>query len=499
MELNPELAPFIAAWQRIGLTEERIAKRIERHLRLAKAEAGEEDGDTCLLNEDLDRLPEDESGADDDQDPQPAAATQEPAASPEVAAAKANGMQVMADPGNEPKQTREPPNLVRPRAGRPPIDINSPDAERMLQRFRLMSPQEIAEQKPPQWLVARYIPEDSLIELFGDYGSCKTFLSLAWALHIATGKPWLRRKVQPGHVVYVYAEGTRGLKKRMLAWCKENGLAGLDDLHGRFHAIPCAVNVRDPTMLDFLALSIKLTLKGEKPKLIVIDTFNRCSPGCDENSTKDVSDFFGGCDVLREEFGGASVLIVHHSGKDRAKGGRGASALGGAMDVIFELVKESRDKPLATLLNNTATTKPQKDSAPLPDLALEFVEVEIDGLALSEDDPHATTSLVARLANASAIAEAAADKKTGRRSKVEQTFEALQSFPDGAKFAEWQDKVAGVSETAFRRHIKHLTADGRVERVERPGASDLYRIVDKPNEPQNLDDDELMDEDLSEL
>src|SRR6516165_6423170 len=280
----------------------------------------------------------------------------------EMQAAIDAGMQVMSDPGNEPKRTRDAPRRMHPREGRPAIDINDPNVKRVLERYRPLSLQEIAQQKPPQWLLARHIPENSLVELFGEFATCKSFLALAWALSIAAGKPWLGQKTQQGHVVYVYAEGTQGLRKRGLAWCKENGL---DDFPEKFHAIPRPIDMRDPNALDHVALAIKLALPKTKPSLIVIDTLNRCFGGGDENSTQDMTGFINGCDALREEFG-ATVLVVHHSGKDRVKGSRGASALGGAMDVIFELVKARRDQPLAILRNNTNTTKPHKDSAPLP-------------------------------------------------------------------------------------------------------------------------------------
>jgi hypothetical protein len=521
MELNHELAPFIAAWERAGLTEEQIAKRIERHLRLAKAEAAEDDGDTCQLNENLDELPEADATGEPAPQPggvsfiitqaqrqalrdrgygdaqiremTPAAAHDilrfngKDAAPAEASAATASHeaqtaidevMTVMADPGNEPKQTREPPRHRLPLFGRRTRDINDPTVRRMLDRFRPMSLREIAKQKPPAWLVSRYIPENSIVELFGEYASCKSFLTLDWALSIASGKPWLGRKVQQGHVIYVYAEGTQGLRKRSLAWCKEHGL---DDFPEKFHAIPRAVNIRNPDDLDYLALAIKLELNGEKPSLIVLDTLNRCFGGGEENSNKDMSEFLASSDKLKEEFG-ATVLVVHHSGKDRTKGGRGASALGGAMDVIFELVKDSRDQPLAILRNNTATTKPHKDSSPLPDLALEFVQVELD-IEPVEDDPHSTTSLVVRLANATAVA----DGKKGRKSKLEQTFDALAAFLDGASYADWQ-AATEIGETTFKRHRKHLIDVGRV--TEDAG---VYRVVEA------LDADALMEEDLGAL
>ena len=138
-------------------------------------------------------------------------AEDEPVLSPEMQRAVAAGLQIMADPGVELKQTREPPKRVITRAGRPPIDITSPEVKRMLERMRPRSLAEIKAIKPPQWLIARHIPENSLIALFGRFSTCKSFLAMAWGLSIAAGKPWLGRRVQPGDVFYVSAEGTAGI------------------------------------------------------------------------------------------------------------------------------------------------------------------------------------------------------------------------------------------------------------------------------------------------
>jgi hypothetical protein len=461
MELNPELAPFIAAWERAGFSEDQIAKLIERHTRLADAdedddaetwcvERAEDDGDTDLLDEPLEDQPADAEANPQPGDPSPA--------DPEVKAAVATGLIIMADPGNEPKQTREPPERVTPRAGRLPVDITSPQVKRMLERLRPRSLAEIAELKPPQWLIARHIPENSLIALFGRFSTCKSFLAMAWGLSIASGKRWLGRSVQQGHVFYVSAEGTSGIDKRARAFCKENGLAGPPE---SFHAITCSVDMTSPEVLDYLAIVIKQTMKeakGEKPKLIVIDTLNRCFGGGDENSTKDMSAFVAGCDAMREEFG-ASVLIIHHTGHDAGKGARGATALPSAIDIAFVLTKP-KGSSLA-ILKNEDPAKPHKDSAALPDRALEFVEVEIDELEPNEDDPHATTSLVVRAANAQATAEAERARAAKRRTGADETLDTIRTYENGITLPELV-KSTGKDRSTLRSRCKKLLADGRI-------------------------------------
>jgi hypothetical protein len=173
-----------------------------------------------------------------------------------------------------------------------------------------------------------------------------------------------------------------------------------------------------------------------------------------------MSAFVAGCDAMREEFG-ASVLIIHHTGHDSSKGSRGATALPGAMDIAFQLLKP-KGSSLA-ILKNEDPAKPHKDSAPLPDQALEFVEIEIDELQPNEDDPHATTSLVVRAANAETAAEAERARAAKRRTGADETLDAIRSFENGATIPELV-KSTGVHRSTIQSRCTKLIDDGRIRR-----------------------------------
>jgi hypothetical protein len=74
----------------------------------------------------------------------------------------------------------------------------------------------------------------------------------------------------------------------------------------------------------------------EKPAMIVIDTFARAMMGGDENSAQDVGAFNNAVEALIESTG-ACVAVIHHSGKNKAAGARGSSALRGAIDTELEV------------------------------------------------------------------------------------------------------------------------------------------------------------------
>jgi hypothetical protein len=73
--------------------------------------------------------------------------------------------------------------------------------------------------------------------------------------------------------------------------------------------------------------------------LVIIDTLARAMRGTDEASFADMSRAIAGADYIRAKTG-AHVIIVHHTGKDKARGARGHSDLIGAPDLIVEISRD---------------------------------------------------------------------------------------------------------------------------------------------------------------
>jgi hypothetical protein len=72
------------------------------------------------------------------------------------------------------------------------------------------------------------------------------------------------------------------------------------------------------------------------PLLIVVDTLSRVIAGGDENSAADMTAFIRNIDDVRE-MTRSHVMIVHHTGKDTARGARGHSSLRAATDTEIEV------------------------------------------------------------------------------------------------------------------------------------------------------------------
>lgn len=198
--------------------------------------------------------------------------------------------------------------------------------------FRLYRASDFPDLPEMRWLVEDIFPEQGLLCVYGSSGVGKSFLCLDLAAAIAEGVDWFGHPTQQGDVVYVGREGQAGLRLRVKAW---------EAYHGR--PFPSGVRfVFDDFFINELEEPRQLgtrILHGNgsgdycDPVLVIIDTLNRAAPGSDENSCPDMSSIITGATMLRMTTG-AAVLLIHHPGKDAARGLRGHSSLHAALDTV---------------------------------------------------------------------------------------------------------------------------------------------------------------------
>jgi hypothetical protein len=241
----------------------------------------------------------------------------------------------------------------------------------------------------------------------------KSFFELDLALCVATGWPFMGREVRQGGALYVVAEGQGGIGERVGAWCE-------------------ARNTDDIDAAAFLTMAINLSIEMEfaqlealvaerKPALVVIDTLARCALGAEENSAKDMGIVVGALDRLRDA-ADCHVSVVHHAGKDQARGLRGTTALRGAADTVISLTGDARAIEIRV--------EDQKDAEPAPPwwcrlqpVASSVVIVPISGVDRLAPSLVATLDALHRLAaedrTASRWAEMAESAGVSRRSFFE--------------------------------------------------------------------------------
>jgi hypothetical protein len=266
---------------------------------------------------------------------------------------------------------------------RPEVQAANDDATAQ-RSFNLVRADQI-EFKPTDWLIDGWLVKDTLAGLVAPSGACKSFLAIDWACRVATGSLWFGRNVKQGAVFYLAGEGRTGLRKRIAAWEKHNGISISGAPLYLADSLPFLCDeVSTATVISAIqevADAIFLT-SGCDPELIVIDTVARAMSGANENSSEDMGKFIGALDWLRSRWG-ATVLTVHHTGHDPSnqERGRGSSAYKAALD--SEMVIKPGD-PEFTL----KATKAKDWAEPSP-LTLRRVPVAIelpqgDGTVLHE-------------------------------------------------------------------------------------------------------------------
>ena len=206
--------------------------------------------------------------------------------------------------------------------------------------------------KPLDPLVHGFLSLDTCAWVIGQPGHGKSFVALDMALSVATGRPWHGARVSPGLVLYVAAEGARGVRARVRAWESRYYEGKTVD---RFGIYPDPIQVDGPEWSTFVAMC-----SIDRPSMIIFDTQARVSTLFDENSNSEMGRFIEAIEGLRRT-SGACVLVIHHETKSGGSA-RGASAILGAAQTELTV---TRDRNLIVV----RTTK-QKDHEPAEPLML---------------------------------------------------------------------------------------------------------------------------------
>ena len=212
------------------------------------------------------------------------------------------------------------------------VDTQVAEAKGKPPRFEFQPVHLFARAKAGEWLVKGVLPKAGLAVMYGASGSGKSFMALDMAMAIAQGAEWRGRKVRQGRVAYIAAEGSDGFRKRTAAYGQHTGV----DLS----SVPVDVLDGAPNLMlldDAKDLAVGVLVAGGAD-VIVVDTLAQTTPGANENAGEDMGKALGHCKRLHE-MTGALVLLIHHSGKDQAKGARGWSGLRAACDAELEVVR----------------------------------------------------------------------------------------------------------------------------------------------------------------
>ena len=182
--------------------------------------------------------------------------------------------------------------------------------------------------------------EKKVSVVYGAPGSGKTFVLLDIAAHAVLGKSWQGCQVDKTKVLYIALEGASGMKCRRDAWCKHNGINDPNSLPLYF-----ADGSLDIRKGKATRKAIAEFAKAHDIKWIIIDTLSRAMAGGEESGAADMGAAFLGADEV-SRLCGAHVTLVHHSGKDESKGGRGSSLLLGNIDTELHVTRNGDNRGL---------------------------------------------------------------------------------------------------------------------------------------------------------
>ncbi|MFM2006241.1 MAG: hypothetical protein RLZZ09_1896 [Pseudomonadota bacterium] len=183
--------------------------------------------------------------------------------------------------------------------------------------------------QPCEWHIKGVIPKADLIVLYGASGSGKSFVALDMAAAIAQGVSWQGHRVNKANAVIIAAEGAGGVGKRIRAYCNRHGINEAD--------FDLGVIIQPPDVIkDVDITELAKALKEHAADIFVIDTFAQVTPGANENSSEDMGRALRNIRILTQVTG-ATALIVHHAGKDAARGARGWSGIRAAADAELEV------------------------------------------------------------------------------------------------------------------------------------------------------------------
>jgi hypothetical protein len=271
------------------------------------------------------------------------------------------------------------------------------------------------------WRIRNILPDDArLTVIYGKPKSYKSFVALDMALSVATGIEYHGNKTERCNVLYIAAEGQKGITKRIKAWLQVRGVEKLEN----FYPFVKPITINDDKACKELISFLKLF--PVKPELIFIDTLNRSMKG-NENGD-DMTAFVAGVTEISVEIG-AQVVVIHHTPKN-GEGMRGHSSLLGAVDFSYLVEKHKKLSNVAVLTRDEV--KDHDDNGVMFfNMPVRNI-VDVDGNNDTDADGNEISSLVPIL-NAELKPEpqqSASSKLRGIRLNV---YNALKAAIDAAK------------------------------------------------------------------
>jgi hypothetical protein len=327
----------------------------------------------------------------------------------------------------------------------PHVSFNKDKKEQNIETFEMLLEDDIDKLPDPECLIEDFLELATVSLWYGESGSRKTFVGIHTAECVARGMDWFSHAVKKGVVLYVYAEGKGGMKRRLKAWRKYHKVQSTPNLH------VIAMPVHLITDRQKLTATIKKVADDTAmPVLIVIDTFSNCASGLNQDKQHEVEPALATAHNLTREYGCATMIIHHTNKSDKFNG---SQAFRNHVDAMIEV---SKDEQAATILHSVKA----RDLEPFSDIRL---SAEIVEAYINEKTGKPVTSLVLKPApTLYVVHQSKEDKLSPRQEQV------LQSFGSEEKLyhTEWEERAKslyGISSSTFGQALQALKKKGFVE------------------------------------
>lgn len=274
----------------------------------------------------------------------------------------------------------------------------------------LAGPDLIASAASMRWLVKGIVPAESIGMIFGASGTFKSFVALDLACHIAHGLPWLGRRTQQGKVLWIAAEGGRGIGYRLAAWHRSRNLPVSTNIVG----IPASIDLGTDAWRVVDAVQ---TSAGFTPSIVVTDTLSQTyTAGADENSASDMAAYIRELGTRFRDLWKCTVALIHHTGHNATDRPRGSSVIQPNTDFLLGCYREEKQM-MATL-----TCEHQKDGDRFDDARFSLTKVDLG----KDEQGDRVSSLVARhLSNPDDVSDALHAEVAAGRATAAQRLQAL--------------------------------------------------------------------------
>lgn len=222
------------------------------------------------------------------------------------------------------------------------------EQEKPKERTYQLQPLSYFKNKPKrEWGVDRIIFNRGSSIFIGDSGSGKSTFVLNMFLSRACDVYFINRETKPVFLVWIAGESADELYPRIKAFLACHSIP--EDELKNFLGLDRPMPFNDVTeVLTFISeVKEQLSEIGITPEThsiaFVFDTYAKCTPGADENSTQETKVITASIDAIVKEFA-SHVSIIHHvNGQGKI---RGNGAFKASVDTVWLVNKDGKDMNL---------------------------------------------------------------------------------------------------------------------------------------------------------